>query len=65
MRRHRERRKNGIWCVRLRMSEPVARLLTERGFLAAGRRADADVERALYGMLEMVRTQAPDVRRSR
>jgi hypothetical protein len=47
-RRYRDRQKRGIFCVRVRMSETAIRFLVESGFLPAGQREDADIERAIY-----------------
>jgi hypothetical protein len=60
-RRLRDRRKDGVRCVTVRMSEPAIKALVEGGFLAAGPCQDADIEKALYAMLNAAR--AAGVRR--
>jgi hypothetical protein len=60
-RRYRARRKDGVRCVRIRVSEPAINALVEGGFLAAGPCQDADIERAIYGLLNAAR--AAGVRR--
>jgi hypothetical protein len=60
-RRYRNRKKEGVRCVCIRMSEPAIKALVEGGFLAAGPCQDADVERAIYGLLNAAR--AAGVRR--
>jgi 3'-phosphoadenosine 5'-phosphosulfate sulfotransferase (PAPS reductase)/FAD synthetase len=53
--RYRERKKDGTWCVRIRMTEPAAKALAEMGFMSQGQLKDADVERAIYGLLNAAR----------
>jgi hypothetical protein len=50
-RRYRARQKRGIRCTRVRMSETAIRFLVEAGFLASGSWQDADIEAAIYGLL--------------
>jgi len=60
-RRYRERKKDNIRVVRVRMSEPAIKALVDGGFLAAGPCQDADIEKALYALLNAAR--AAGVRR--
>jgi hypothetical protein len=65
MRRYRARRKDGVRCVRIRMSDQALQALVEGGFLAAGRHHDADVERAIYGLLNMAHSAGLRIGRGR
>jgi hypothetical protein len=60
-RRYRERKKDSIRCVQIRISPPAIKALVEGGFLAAGPCQDADIERAIYALLNAAR--AAGVRR--
>jgi hypothetical protein len=49
--RYRDRRKDGIRCVRIRVSEAALKALVDGGWLPAGPNSDGDIERAFYGLL--------------
>jgi hypothetical protein len=55
-RRYRQRRKNGVRCVRIRLSEKAIAALVEDGFLPQDQRDDeAAIECAFYGLLNAAR----------
>ena len=54
-RRYRQRRKNGVRCVRIRLSEQVIAALVEDGFLPQDMRDHAAIERAFYALLNAAR----------
>jgi hypothetical protein len=54
-RRYRRRRKSGVRCVRIRLSEEVIAALVEDGFLAQDRRDNDAIERAFYELLNAAR----------
>jgi hypothetical protein len=45
-RRYRQRRKNGVRCVRIRLSEQTIAAFVEDGFLRSDTHEQADIERA-------------------
>jgi hypothetical protein len=49
--RYRDRRKEGIRCIRIRISPQAVKALTDLGWLSACRDTDADIERAFYALL--------------
>jgi hypothetical protein len=54
-RRYRQRRKNGVRCVRIRLSEQAIAALVEDGFLPRDKRDNDAIERAFYGLLNAAR----------
>ena len=54
-RRYRQRRKNGVRCVRIRLSEQVIAALVEDGFLPQDSRDNDAIERAFYALLNAAR----------
>ena len=54
-RRYRERRKRGVRCARIRLSQQAIAALVEDGFLPRDKCDDEAIERALYGLLNAAR----------
>jgi len=53
--RYRRRRKNGVRCARIRLSEQAIAALVQDGFLPQDRRDNEAVERAFYALLNAAR----------
>ena len=54
VRRHRERQRNGMRIARIRFNDRDIAALVERGFLPEGNCTDAEFDRAVIAMLEII-----------
>ncbi len=54
VRRHRERERNGMRIVRVRLNDRDIAALVERGFLPEGKCIEAELERAVIAMFEVM-----------
>jgi hypothetical protein len=54
-RRYRQRRKKGVRCARIRLSEQAIAALVEDGFLPRDKRDNDAIERAFYAVLNAAR----------
>jgi hypothetical protein len=54
VRRHRERQRNGTRIARIRFNQRDIASLVERGFLPEGNCGDAEFDRAVIAMLEII-----------
>jgi hypothetical protein len=55
MRRYRERRKQGVRCVQIKLTDHAIRAMVENGFLEPGRLGQRDIELGFYALLNAAR----------